>query len=142
MAGGVRDQTGGGEASVWHAHLQGRHGGPMCARVPLQHPPTRRHSLLRRLAHQVGTVPGLVYCSILIVGFSAPPPTRSFEIKFPLKFQTGLVKSETFFYNRKLTSIGKVFCLNKTFFTHFNYNCDRIRCFFVTQNGKLFIQNE
>ena len=77
-----------------------------------------------------------------LLAFPPPPPTRSFEIKFPLKFQTGLVKSETFFYNRKLTSIGKVFCLNKTFFTHFNYNFDRIRCFFVTQNGKLFIQNE
>ena len=45
-------------------------------------------------------------------------PTPIFESKFSWKFQTTLIKNKTSFHNRKLTSVGIVFCLNKTVF-HF-----------------------
>ena len=36
-------------------------------------------------------------------------------------------------------SIEIIFCLNKTLFTHFDYNCVRIKCLLMTQNRKLLI---
>ena len=39
-----------------------------------------------------------------------PPPT--------MKFQSGFIEIQIFFHNGKLTSIGIVFRMNKTFFTH------------------------
>ena len=47
------------------------------------------------------------------------PNTIFFESHFLQKFQTSQIKIKPFFYNRKLTSTGIVFCLNKTFFTPF-----------------------
>ena len=54
---------------------------------------------------------------------------------------SSLIKSETFFHNTKLTSITIVFCLNKTFFMHSDYNYVRINCFFVTQNSRKLLSS-
>ena len=62
----------------------------------------------------------------------SPPPS-----KFPLKVQTSLIERKTFFHNKKLSSIKMVFCLNKTFFTHFDYTMLKLTVF-VTQIRKLF----
>ena len=51
------------------------------------------------------------------------------------------VKNKTFFHNRKLTSSRVVFRLNKTLFTHFDYNYARIKCLLMTQNRKLLISS-
>ena len=57
------------------------------------------------------------------------------------KEPTSLIKSKTFFHNGTLTSIGTVFCFNKTLFTLFDYNCARIKCLLMTQNRKLLISS-
>ena len=62
-------------------------------------------------------------------------PRKLLKVNFPQNFQTTLIKSKNFSHNRKLTSIVIVFCLNKTFFTHFNYNFDRIDCFLGLKTG-------
>ena len=73
--------------------------------------------------------------------FSVPPTTtKIFENNFPEKLWTSLIKSKTFFHNRKLTSIRVVFRLNKTFI-HFDYNYVRIKCLLMTQNRKLLISS-
>ena len=48
-----------------------------------------------------------------------------------------MIRRKIFLQNRTLTSIGIVFRLNKTLFTHFHFDYARINCFFVTQNRKL-----
>ena len=56
--------------------------------------------------------------------------------------QTRLIKSKAFFRNKKLTSIRRVSCLNKTFFTHFDYKY--IRLFFCDTKQEVvdfFIKN-
>ena len=58
-----------------------------------------------------------------------PLSTKIFECKFPRNFHTSLIKSKLFFNNRKLTSLKIVFCLNKTFFTHHDYNYVQIKFF-------------
>ena len=58
-----------------------------------------------------------------------PPTTKLFGSNFLLKCLTGLSRSKTFFHNRKLASIGLVFCYT-TFSTHYNYNSVRIHCLF------------
>ena len=73
--------------------------------------------------------------------FCFPPTTKIFENNFPSKLQTILIKSKTFFHNRKLTSIRVVFRLNKTLFTHFHYDYVRIKCLLMTQNRKLLISS-
>ena len=70
--------------------------------------------------------------------FLFPPPPK-FLKEISLKLYTRLIKSKTFFHYRKLTSIRVVFCLNKTLFTHFDYNYARIKCLLITQNRKLLI---
>ena len=55
--------------------------------------------------------------------------------------QTNLYKNETFFHNGNLTSIRIVFCLNKTLFTHFDYDYVRIKCLLMTQNRTLLISS-
>ena len=61
-----------------------------------------------------------------------PSPHHHYQI-FSMEnsklFQTGLIR-ETF-QNRKLTSIGVVFRLDKTFFTHFDCDYVQINCFFL-----------
>ena len=49
--------------------------------------------------------------------FSDFPTTKIFETKSSLKFLTTLIENKTLFHNTKLTSVRKVFCLNKTFLT-------------------------
>ena len=51
------------------------------------------------------------------------------------------IKSKTFFFNGKLTSIGIVFCFNKTLFTLFDYNYVRIKCLLMTEDWKLLISS-
>ena len=55
------------------------------------------------------------------------------------RFSNWLEKIEIVFHNGRLTSVRIVFRLNKTFFTHSDYNYVRITCFFVIQNRKLLI---
>ena len=72
----------------------------------------------------------------LRVLFCSPPP-KSLKITFLKNFR--LIKSKTFFHNRKLTFIRVVFRLNKTLFTHFYYV--RIKCLLMTQSRKLLISS-
>ena len=68
---------------------------------------------------------------------SPPPPAKFSKITFLKNFR--LLKVKPSFSNRKLTSIRVVFRLNKTLFTHFDYNYVRIKCLLMTQNRKLLI---
>ena len=75
----------------------------------------------------------LLHVSSGLFLFSTTPRPRDMNIfrrKFLRKIWTGLIKSKTFFHNRKLTSIRKVFSLNETFFTLFDSKYVQIHCFF------------
>ena len=58
------------------------------------------------------------------------------------RFQSDRSNSEIFFHNRKLTSVLIVFRLNKTVFTHLNYNFDRIHCFLGLKTGSCSFPNQ
>ena len=73
--------------------------------------------------------------------YMSTPLPKFLKVNFLKKVQTSLIKSKTFFQNRKLGSNRKYFCLNKTFFTHFDYHYAFVFSFFVTQNGKLLISS-
>ena len=75
--------------------------------------------------------------------FLFPHLTNKFlKVNFLENFRLAQLKVKRF-HNRKLTPIGIVFCLNKTFFTHFNYNFDRIHVFFCDskQEADFFNKN-
>ena len=62
--------------------------------------------------------------------------TQIFESEILQKIQMSLNERDLS-HNMKLTSMGTIFCLDKTFFTHFDFNYVCIKCFLQLKHRKL-----
>ena len=71
-----------------------------------------------------------------------PPPPKFLKITFLENKNIRLLIISKTFHSRKLTSIRVIFRLNKTLFTHFDYDYVRFKCLLMTQNWKLLILHQ